>query len=164
MSRPLPCAVQHPVAVPFLVLLLLAPPLHLTRLEWGEVEGEGTMATPGDVVIAPPMSVGEGMLAVAPLGVVEDKVEDKVEEKTDKKEKSLEGGEITDTESEAEGTHAAPLPPHPPPPIEPVPGSLSCHLRVSTQKRPPKKCEHGRQKSQCKDCKGELVAVAPAST
>lgn len=85
------------------------------------------------------------------------------------------GGEITDTKSEGEGTEedetagagkaathvvvatmVQALATFPPPPMLAAYSALASSAggREPVQKRRHKKCEHGRQKSQCKDCKG----------
>jgi len=82
------------------------------------------------------------------------------------------GGEITDTESEGEeteedettgaggaATHVVvatmvqELATSPPPSMLAASGALAS-AAGGVSKRSHKKCEHGRQKSQCKDCKG----------
>jgi len=107
------------------------------------------------------MAIGD-MLAP----VEEEKMEDKLQDKPTKH-KGV--GEVKDTESEEEKEEevgeevgkvdlaieadSGLLQPPPPP-------TLGGDKAALPQKRTPKKCDHGRQKSQCKDCKGEISLFA----
>jgi len=129
---------------------------------------------PGDVVLAP---------LPVPMAMVEDKMEDKsadpikeggelTDTESESEEKVLANGDTTAAISgiAADATSASSIaaaaaaaaaisaavtemPPQPHHLLS-APGGLPSVVKAAPQKRTPKKCEHGRQKSQCKDCKG----------